>query len=261
MNTTLRVYSLLSLLLFFCFSGCDGGQSKSQKASATQPASKQSVSPVEIPQRTKPDSQKEEVIDVAEDKLARNFYFVFDGSGSMKGTEGAGDFPNKVSAAKWATLEFIKSLKESDQIGLYVFDSYGKREVLPIGKNLQTFQELVQKVEAGGNTPLTQAVKRGVKSLNYQKKRQLGYGEYNIVVVTDGEADNKGTLARAVEKANNKGILIHTIGFSLKGKTHSLKTGSYSFRTADNPDELREAVVSVLAEEEYFDPDVFEPSQ
>lgn len=259
MNIIFRIYLLLNLL-FFCFLGCDRGQSKSQQSNATQPPTKQSVSPVETPPRIEPALQEEEVIDVAEDKLARNFYFVFDGSGSMKGTVGAGNFPNKISAAKSATLEFIKSLKESDQIGLYVFDSYGKREVLEIGKNLQEFRDLIQRVKAGGNTPLTQSVDRGVKSLDYQKKRQLGYGEYNIVVVTDGEADDKETLAQAVEKANDKGILIHTIGFSLKGKDHSLKTGSYSFRTADNPEELREAVVSVLAEEEYFDPDVFEPS-
>jgi len=259
MNTIFRVYLLLNLL-FLCFLGCDRGQSKSRKSSATQPSTQQSVVPVETPQRTEPVLQEEEVIDVAKNKLARNFYFVFDGSGSMKGLDGSGpNFPNKISAAKWATLEFIKSLKESDQVGLYVFDKYGKREVLEIGKNLQAFRELIQKVKAGENTPLTQAVERGIQSLDYQKKRQLGYGEYNIVVVTDGEADDKITLAEAVEKANDKGILIHTIGFSLKGEDHSLKTGSYSFRTADNPDELREAVVSVLAEEEYFDPDVFEP--
>lgn len=141
MNTIFRVYSLLSLLLLLCLLGCDRGQSKSQKSSVTQPPTKQSVAPAEIPHRTEPALQEEEVVDVAKDKLARNFYFVFDGSGSMKGPEGSGpNFTNKISAAKWATLEFIKSLKESDQIGLYVFDSYGKREVLEIGKNLQAFR-------------------------------------------------------------------------------------------------------------------------
>ena len=86
--------------------------------------------PIEIP--------LDEESEGAEASLARNFYFIFDGSGSMKSAPGGacgGDqsFGSKLEGAQWAVEEFLAKVPEDVNIGLYVFDRDGRQEVVPLG--------------------------------------------------------------------------------------------------------------------------------
>ena len=191
-------------------------------------------------------------------KLARNFYVVFDGSGSMAYRQCSGTFERKLPAAQWAFGEFLKAVEPEANLGLLVFDKAGLREVVPLGPgHRDVVERAVGAIRSGKGTPLGAAVRLASRALAAQHERQLGYGEYHLVVVTDGAADSAMDLKRAVVEANREGFLIHTIGFCVDAD-NALRAASYSYRTASDPAELREAVLSVLAEAEDFQAVEFE---
>ena len=87
-----------------------------------------------------------------------------------------------------------------------------------------------------------------------QARKQLGYGEYTIVVVTDGIANDTRLLANRVRRILDVSpINIYTIGFCI-GTDHSLnQAGRTTYKAANNPQELRQGLQEVLAEAEHFD--------
>ena len=92
-----------------------------------------------------------------------------------------------------------------------------------------------------------------------QGRRQLGYGEYTIVVVTDGIANDENRLRTAVDVIlANSPITVYSIGFCI-GARHSLnQPGNTVYKSADNPEQLAEGLKDVLAESEFFDAAEFE---
>ena len=96
------------------------------------------------------------------------------------------------------------------------------------------------------------------KVFTEQGRRQLGYGEYTIVVVTDGYANSISRLKGVVDKILSKSpITIYSIGFCI-GEEHSLnQPGRTIYKSADNPEQLQKGLQDVLAESETFDEDAF----
>jgi uncharacterized protein with von Willebrand factor type A (vWA) domain len=192
--------------------------------------------------------------------LRRNFYFVFDGSGSMQHwpkneAKDADRKDRKIDGAKWAVREFLKKVPDDVNLGLYVFDRNGKREEVPLGPNNRAqFLGAIDAVKAGGNTPLGDAITRGSKALAKQYKKQLGYGEYRLIVITDGEATDY--LASGVNEAKQNKIPIYTIGFDM-GQEHELRQHSISYRSADSAAEVEQALEEAAAELDIFDPTAF----
>ncbi|MEN9614059.1 MAG: hypothetical protein RLZZ347_366 [Candidatus Parcubacteria bacterium] len=231
--TTLLLVSVLGIL----FGGCDGpppGAPVTPVAGASPP--------IQSAPRTKLDSNL----------LRRNFYVVFDGSGSMEERRAAGN-STKILVAKQAVGNFAKLLMPEDNLGLFVFDGHGVSERVPLGsgpQNRQAFNGAVQEIVANGGTPLYQAIGTGVAQLSAQMQKQLGYGEYHLVVVTDGEASDRddGIINRIVASP----IILHTIGFGISGG-HSLnQPGKVYYAEAQNPDQLVKGLSSVLAESTKF---------
>lgn len=191
--------------------------------------------------------------DLAENLLAKNFVLVFDGSGSMTEKKCAGG-RRKIDVAKEAAAAWAKSVPEDANVGLVAFHADSFTSLNLTGKSRAEFAAVVNGISAGGGTPLGGAVYRARSMLEEQARRQLGYGEYTIVVITDGEANNIEELARAVRLVlDSSPIVIHTIGFCIDER-HSLnQPGRTVYRTADNPDQLRQGLQEVLAESETFD--------
>ncbi len=193
-------------------------------------------------------------VELAADLTMRNYYVILDGSGSMSDRE-CGGGTTKIEAAKQALAEFAKSVPASAQLGLAAFDSRGTSERLPLGRgNRDRFMEEVRAVMANGETPLKSAITLGIEKLEDQARKQLGYGEYNLVIVTDGAAssgEDPGAVVDAV--LSRSPVNIHTIGFCI-GPDHSLnQPGRTVYKTAENPAELRAGLGDVLVEAETFD--------
>jgi len=182
---------------------------------------------------------------VLDDNLLRiNICLVFDCSGSMSGS--------KLSTAKDVIKAFTLSVKPDMGLGLVVFDGGGISERVPItvGER-KKFVATIDGLNAGGSTPLESAMKIGYNALQVQAKRQLGYGEYHLVVVTDGAADFGEDPQKLVDKITSESpVIIHAIGFKI-GTGHSLnQSGKTIYTDAQSPQDLAQGLQSVLAESE-----------
>jgi Ca-activated chloride channel family protein len=190
--------------------------------------------------------------------LKRNLYFVFDGSGSMLAAppeSGEQHFSSKIDAAKWAVREFMKSVPDDVNLGLYVFDSGGEREVVPLAPNNRAaFLQAIESVDSGGATPLGAAIGQGAGALVSEYKKQLGYGDYRLIVITDGDATDP--INKGITIAEKYNLPIYTIGFGI-GEEHSLRKHSVSYKSADSATELKDALKEAVAELDMFEPTKF----
>lgn len=192
---------------------------------------------------------------VEEDRmLARNYYLVLDGSGSMEQSE-CSDGKTKAKAAIAALKSFAKKVPQDANVGLLIFDQKGIKERLPLSEmDSKAFVDALQSLEVGGGTPLKSAIQKGLSALEHQARAQLGYGEYHLVVVTDGEANaGEEPDGMVVELATKTPVILQTIGFCI-GDSHALnRKGVSLYQSANNPEQLVSGLETVLAESESFD--------
>jgi len=202
-------------------------------------------------------SEEQALQTLAGDLTARNFVLIFDGSGSMGESDCAGD-SRKLEIAKQAVVAWSKSVPGDANLGFYSFNANGTTTLPLTPGNRQVFIDTVMGIRAGGGTPLSRAMSYAFKTLTSQGKRQLGYGEYTIVVVTDGIAHSEIRLKNTVNKIlGSSPVTIFSIGFCI-GDNHSLnQPGRTIYRSADNPEQLKSGLQEVLAELEFFDEQEF----
>lgn len=194
-----------------------------------------------------------------DDLTRKNYYLVLDGSGSM-GDNNCSNGQSKIDVAKTAVVEFIKKIPDNANIGLVIFDGRGNFERTPLGsKNKNGAIHQIRQASSGGGTPLKSSIQHAYQSLSAQAIKQLGYGEYHLVVITDGEA-SQGEEPRYIvqDLLNHSPVVLHTIGFCIKGG-HSLnQAGNTFYKSANNPEQLATGLESVLAEAPDFKADTFE---
>lgn len=192
-------------------------------------------------------------VQVAPDVTARNYYVVLDASGSMneRSCRGSG---RKMDQAREALAGFASALPKGANVGLLVFDDRGIREQVPLGGgDREPFLHAVRAAAPGGSTPLRSALTLARAKMEEQARRQLGYGEYHLVVVTDGEA-SQGEDPRPIVNSiiATTPIVLHTIGFCIDTQ-HSLnQPGRILYRQANDLEELRKGLQNVLAEAPSF---------
>lgn len=195
---------------------------------------------------------------IENDLTKRNFYVVLDGSGSMSERACQGD-GKKIEQAKAALDLFSKAAPRNANLGLLVFDTRGVSERVPLAtENRQEFMRQVMAVNPSGGTPLRNAVALARQRLEDQARRQLGYGEYNLVVVTDGEASSGQDPKQVVDAMLAQSpIVLHTIGFCISS-THSLnQPGRTVYKAANDRKELERGLEAALAEAPRFTADKF----
>jgi len=249
-----RMTTFVAACILLQIAGCEKRQ-RDQQQTATD---------IKPETTTTPPTSDFATSDAGQVSLARNFYFIFDGSGSMRdpiSRDCGGDqtFERKIEGAKWAVAEFLKKVPEDVNLGLYVFDekhtSKSECNVLSLGPNNMTaFLQAINDVEAGGGTPLARAIQFGAEVLAEQKAKQLGYGEFRLVVVTDGLADD---IPQAAEFATEKEIPIYAIGLCIQ-EDHPLRQYAVSYRAANNFQDLAKALEATVAETEFYDVKTFE---
>jgi Ca-activated chloride channel family protein len=184
-----------------------------------------------------------------------NYYVVLDGSGSMRRVD-CSDGKPKIEVAVSALSRFIQSVPAQANLGLAVFDDAGLSERVPLGvDNREAFEKALHKVDVQGGTPLKSSIELAYGKLTTQARQQLGYGDYHLVLVTDGYPDPaREDPAEAVDALlNNSPVVLHTIGFCL-GEEHVLnQPGRVYYTAADSPEQLSAGLGNVLAEAPAFD--------
>lgn len=184
-----------------------------------------------------------------------NYMVVLDGSGSMAARECSGDV-SKLDAAVAALEVFVQSVPDDANLGLAVFDQDGVATRVKLGTgNRDAFVRELRDARANGGTPLRSAITAGYEELVNQATGQLGYGEYHLVVVTDGYPDpaSEDPTPIVATLLDQSPVVLHTIGFCI-GSDHVLnQPGRVFYVAADSPDQLAAGLSSVLAEAPQFD--------
>lgn len=190
-----------------------------------------------------------------EPSLDRNFYFIFDGSGSMD--EYCAN-NSKIKGAQEATRKFLEKVPEDANLGLVIFDNTDDyddtfHEAVPLGSNNRdAFNIAIDNIIPGGATPLGESIIYGIDQLVEQYKKQLGYGEFRLIVVTDGLENGQITIFDASLYADKYRVPIYAIGLCIDFD-HPLRKYSLSYREANNYEDLEKALEETIAESVVFD--------
>ncbi len=235
--------------------GCDNSGSSNTSAQKMQRSNSSANAPVQNnPRNPWPYLKDGNSTDFSMDGMTtQNFMVVFDGSGSMD-DRGCSGRLSKSDAAKNALAEFAKSVPGDANLGLVVFDSKGIFEATPLSKGQrQSFVKNIMQVRPEGGTPLRDSIKMAYQQLSKQGRAQLGYGEYHLVIVTDGQASpGQGPEDIVSQILRESPVVIHTIGFCIN-KNHSLnQPGKTLYRTANDVASLKKGLQGVLAEAPEF---------
>ena len=179
-----------------------------------------------------------------------NIVVILDASGSMQDKFSGDRTKSKMEAAKTALQEVLSKVPDDTHIGLLVFSGANIRNewVYPLGpKDTQKLIAAIQLPQPSGNTPLGKYIRIGANRLLEQREKQYNYGNYQLLVVTDGEASDADKVKHYTPEILNRQIRVDVIGVDMK-TDHMLANVVDSYRKADNPGELVAAVSEILAE-------------
>ncbi len=184
------------------------------------------------------------------ERSVKNYMIVYDASGSMdRSSCESSEYKSKI--AYKAVVDYVQSLEADKNVSLVVFDNNGIAIKSKLSKDRQAFIDGLNSIVVGSGTPLHSAIKLGYSELRKEGFIQNGEGEYNLIVITDGES-NTGEDPTGIVKeiVHNSPVNISTIGFCI-GSKHSLKNPQYvNYYSASNYEEIMKGLQSVDAEGE-----------
>lgn len=193
-------------------------------------------------------SQGQEPI-LADQSFHDHVVIVLDASGSMRqmmrGTE-----VMKMNAAKEALKAVIDQVSPDTHIGLLVFSATNVADhwVYPLGpRDEAALIKAIDLPQPRRGTPLGEYIKIGADRLLEARQAQYGYGTYRLLVVTDGEATDPRLVDQYAPEVLSRGITMDVIGVDMD-QDHTLATMAHSYRKANDPESLKQAVQEVFAE-------------
>jgi uncharacterized protein YegL len=176
---------------------------------------------------------------------------VLDGSGSMGEMMGqGGQRQQKMAAASEALKTVLLQIPDSTHVGLLAF---GQRAgsgnwVYEIGpRDDARMTAAIDSIRPGGGTPLGFHMKLAADQLMKEREKQFGYGSYRMLVVTDGEANDANLVEKYTPEIMARGVTVDVIGVAM-AKAHTLANKVHSYRGADDPAALTQALSEVFAE-------------
>ena len=181
----------------------------------------------------------------AEVQVTDSVVVVVDASGSM-GSVMAGTGRDRMSVAKDALKQVLEQIPDTTHVGILVFPQ--GNWVYPLGPRKEsTLAGAIDSIQSRGGTPLGDYMKRGADALLKARRKQFGYGTYRLLVVTDGEASDRGKVEAFTPDIISRGITIDCIGVEMASR-HTLATKVHSYRNANDPESLKQAISEVFAE-------------
>jgi hypothetical protein len=179
----------------------------------------------------------------AQVQVTDNVVVVVDASGSMGAPMGGS---TRMSVAKNALKQVLDQIPDTTHVGILVFPRGDW--VYPLGPRKESMLAgAIDSIQSGGGTPLGDYMKRGADALLEARKKQFGYGTYRLLVVTDGEAGDARHVEAYTPDIISRGITIDCIGVEMASR-HTLATKVHSYRNANDPESLKQAISEVFAE-------------
>ena len=179
----------------------------------------------------------------AQVQVTDNVVVVVDASGSMGAPMGGS---TRMSVAKDALKQVLEQIPDTTHVGILVFPR--GNWVYPLGPRKESMLAgAIDSIQSGGATPLGDYIKRGADALLKARRKQFGYGTYRLLVVTDGEATDREKVEAFTPDIISRGITIDCIGVEMASR-HTLATKVHSYRNANDPESLKQAISEVFAE-------------
>jgi len=179
----------------------------------------------------------------AQVQVTDNVVVVVDASGSMGAPMGGS---TRMSVAKEALKQVLEQIPDTTHVGILVFPR--GNWVYPLGPRKESMLAgAIDSIQSGGGTPLGEYMKRGADVLLNARRKQFGYGTYRLLVVTDGEAGDARQVEAYTPDIISRGITIDCIGVEMASR-HTLATKVHSYRNANDPESLKQAISEVFAE-------------
>lgn len=183
-------------------------------------------------------------------RAEQNVVVVLDDSGSMddlmRTSRGR---VRRIDAAKQALIEVLSKLPMETDVGVLALNSQlnASNWIIPFGTGTpQAWLQNIRQLRAEGGTPLGQFLKIGADAL-LQARSQKNYGDYRLLVVTDGEANDPGLVDSYLPDILSRGLIVDVIGVDMQSD-HSLATRVHNYRRADDDSALQQAISEVFAE-------------
>lgn len=177
---------------------------------------------------------------------------VFDGSGSMSGTErlGISSFVTRIDKVRRAMRQVLPEVAPLRRIGLITFGPgpYNKcdnikLELEPDYNAADRIMKAVERLNPAGRTPLTAALKEAARIARYKEKPTV------LVLVTDGEETCGGAVCALADdlRGTGKDTTVHVIGY--RARDYSW-TGQGAFQSRCLPEKTGGLYISVETTDE-----------
>ena len=186
----------------------------------------------------------------AELQAGQNVVVVLDDSGSMQQKMRTNNGRiSRIEAAKEALSKVVQGLPDDAQLGILLLNNRGRGNtwLMPLGP-LSTAAVLpkIAQIRADGGTPLGSQMKAATDALLELRQKQI-YGEYRLLVITDGEASDANLLNAYLPDILSRGLLLDVIGVDMADK-HSLESRAHSYRRANDLASFEKALQEIFAE-------------
>lgn len=175
---------------------------------------------------------------------------LLDDSGSMRNQmrTDSGMEPRMV-VAKTALTRVVEQLSPQTTFGLLLMN--GARGnggwLVPLAPlDRASTLSRIANVKADGGTPLGQSMKSAIDEL-LERRSEVPYGDYRLLVVTDGEATDRRVLEQFLPDMVARGIIIDVIGVDMQSD-HSLASRAHSYRRANDASSFEKALSEIFAE-------------
>jgi hypothetical protein len=175
---------------------------------------------------------------------------LLDDSGSMNELmRDGGRRAPRMEVAKNALRKVIQQLPTDTRLGVLLLNGARESEgwLIPLGpldRNEAVSQ--IERLTARGGTPLGRSMKTAMEELIEHRRRQP-YGDYRLLVVTDGEATDRSILQRHLPNILARGIAVDVIGVDMKSD-HTLAQSAHSYRRANDAASFEQALSEIFAE-------------
>jgi len=189
-------------------------------------------------------------VSIADDPYQLNYMLVIDTSGSMGETCSGED---KIVTARQAAIDFISNIPQAAAIGLVEFGG-DVRTVVPLGTDQHAaVQAAIEALRPGGGTPMAGGIYSGYQELLRSGSAQLGYGDYEMVILGDGAPGNRTQTTNNIDYlVRQTRVGVTTIGFCA-GLAEVLDREGVAYFEVATPEELARAFDSVLVEADSFE--------
>ncbi len=181
------------------------------------------------------------------DMMAKNVYLILDASSTTTQSSCFG-YGSKLQVMESAVYDFIDELPGNTNLGVIRFDANGPNEITSLEPVSGTFlKQLLSETNAGGENPVAITVSYAYKGLQKQAIKQHGYGEYHIVLLTDGGSDNASELLAATRTITESSpVVIHAYDFCPRSENVLSSKGNIDYKPLYNEGNLRNAIQSTF---------------